>query len=215
MAYFSFTVFEAVLMSLAAGIVIWLGLIFAIPAIIVGQALCLLTPQAIGGSGKIRLALLLQVAAIGLTFMNGIIISGFSESVMTRPILHAIGPTGTDIINVAPNLLHVGSALYFLSFIKGIAVHIERKDLARSTANVMAWVITVALTLALPLLSKPFSLTQQVEVVAFGIFGLAMLIVLLLTFIRGTKLVGQMARAIPEYNLSLGNQAVTEEEAQD
>ena len=162
------------------------GLVF-----LVGQVLCLTVPVASGGRRYLKITLSMHVIWLVLTV-------GLSALAGVAGGLGGMNLLG-EISSGLQLLPQVVGVVFFLRFLKQLALYLGNLELASAASSVQWWVIGLAV------LSVVFS-PMVIVLAKSGVFsswflGVALLVtalVALITFIRFANLILRVARAIPK-----------------
>ena len=161
-------------------------------AFLVGQVLCLTVPVASGGRRYLKITLSMHVIwlvlSVGLPALAGV-----------AGGLGGMNLLGGEILSGLQLLPQVVGVVFFLRFLKQLALYLGDLDLASAASSVQWWVIGLAvLSVVVPPIV--FVLTMS-GVFSSGFLGVALLVtalVALITFIRFANLIVRLARAIPK-----------------
>lgn len=161
-------------------------------AFLVGQVLCLTVPVASGGRRYLKITLSMHV--IWLVLSVGLpALAGVAEGLGGMNLL------GGEILSGLPLLAQVVGVVFFVLFLKQLALYLGSLELASAASTVQWWVIGLAvLSVVFP--PMVFVLTMS-GVVSSWFLGVALLVtalVALITFIRFANLIVRVARAIPK-----------------
>ena len=161
-------------------------------AFLVGQVLCLTVPVASGGRRYLKITLSMHVIwlvlSVGLPALAGVA-GGLGGMNLLRG----------EILSGLQLLPQVVGVVFFLRFLKKLALYLGNLELASAASSVQWWVIGLAvLSVVVPPIV--FVLTMS-GVFSSGFLGAALLVtalVALITFIRFANLIVRLARAIPK-----------------
>ena len=161
-------------------------------AFLVGQVLCLTVPVASGGRRYLKITLSMHVIWLVLSV-------GLPALADVAEGLGGMNLLGGDILSGLPLLAQVVGVVFFLLFLKQLALYLGSLELASAASTVQWWVIGLAvLSVVFP--PMVFALTMS-GVVSSWFLGVALLVtalVALITFIRFANLIVRVARAIPK-----------------
>ena len=195
------------LVMFAGGGVAWMGILAAILliggvfggslAILAGQIMCLTVPQESGARSYVQTTVALQGLSIVLGFvsMAAVMFAGVSGN---GDATSMVGIT-SNVVSVINGILGLASSICFVLFLKKLAQHIRRVDLASSASTILKMVVAVVaiyFIMLSSLVSAVFLGGGEFGLV-IGIFALVFLVLALATFIKYANLVLYLARAIP------------------
>lgn len=161
-------------------------------AFLVGQVLCLTVPVASGGRRYLKITLSMHVIwlvlSVGLPALAGV-----------AGGLGGMNLLGGEILSGLQLLPQVVGVVFFLRFLKQLALYLGNLELASAASSVQWWVIGLAV---LSVVVPPFVFFLTMSgVFSSGFLGVALLVtalVALITFIRFANLIVRLARAIPK-----------------
>ena len=161
-------------------------------AFLVGQVLCLTVPVASGGRRYLKITLSMHVIwlvlSVGLPALAGV-----------AGGLGGMNLLGGEILSGLQLLPQVVGVVFFLRFLKQLALYLGNLELASAASSVQWWVIGLAV---LSVVSPPMAFVLTMSGVFSSWFlGAALLVtalVALITFIRFANLIVRLARAIPK-----------------
>jgi hypothetical protein len=161
-------------------------------AFLVGQVLCLTVPVASGGRRYLKITLSMHVIwlvlSVGLPALAGV-----------AGGLGGMNLLGGEILSGLQLLPQVVGVVFFLRFLKQLALYLGNLELVSAASSVQWWVIGLAvLSVVFP--PMVFVLTMSGVFISWflGVALLVTALVALITFIRFANLILRVARAIPK-----------------
>lgn len=161
-------------------------------AFLVGQVLCLTVPVASGGRRYLKITLSMHV--IWLVLSVGLpALAGVAEGLGRMNLL------GGEILSGLPLLAQVVGGVFFLRFLKQLALYLGNLELASAASSVQWWVIGLAvLSVVFPPIVFVLATSGVFSSWFLGVALLVTALVALITFIRFANLILRVARAIPK-----------------